>query len=133
MQGSPRAIFEGRVNPAPRPGRRVEPAPRHLKSLDNFKHLSYAPADLALPAPDPLSGVRVRKTSLPVRLALLVAGTTLPLIVFAAVRRWRCTRKREVLSESRMREIRLSGSRARPQGCFAARPRNRPKHSPRAR
>src|SRR5258705_10372952 len=24
--------------------------------------------------------------------------------------RWRCTRKREVLSESRMREIRLSGS-----------------------
>src|SRR6202795_1486020 len=85
MQGSPRAIFEGRVNPAPRPGRRVEPAPRHLKSLDNFKHLSYAPADLAPPAPDPLSGVCVRKTSLPVRLALLVAGTTLPLIVFAAV------------------------------------------------
>ncbi len=27
----------------------------------------------------------MRKTSLPVRLALLVAGTTLPLIVFAAV------------------------------------------------
>jgi two-component sensor histidine kinase len=41
--------------------------------------------DLALPAPDPLSGVGVRKTSLPVRLALLVAGTTLPLIMFAAV------------------------------------------------
>jgi len=30
-------------------------------------------------------GTRVLKTSLPVRLALLVAGTTLPLIVFAAV------------------------------------------------
>ena len=32
-----------------------------------------------------LSGIRVPKPSLPVRLALLVAGTTLPLIVFAAV------------------------------------------------
>jgi two-component sensor histidine kinase len=32
-----------------------------------------------------LSGIRVPKSSLPVRLALLVAGTTLPLIVFAAV------------------------------------------------
>src|ERR1700704_5297639 len=85
MQGSPRAIFEGYVKPVPGPWRRAEPAPRHLKSLDNFKHLSYAPADLALPEPDPSSGVCVRKASLPVRLALLVAGTTLPLIVFAAV------------------------------------------------
>src|SRR5882672_1638983 len=71
--------------PGTAPRRRLEPAPRRLKSLDNFKHLSYAPADLALPAPDPLSGVGVRKTSLPVRLALLVAGTTLPLIIFASV------------------------------------------------
>src|ERR1700694_3067878 len=71
--------------PGTAPRRRVEPAPRRLNSLDNFKHLSYAPVDLALPAPDPLSGVCVRKTSLPVRLALLVAGTTLPLIIFAAV------------------------------------------------
>src|SRR5258708_4943908 len=31
------------------------------------------------------SGTRVRKPSLPVRLALLVAGTTLPLIIFATV------------------------------------------------
>src|ERR1700737_1269268 len=71
--------------PGTAPPRRLEPAPRRLKSLDNFKHLSYAPADLALPAPNPLSGACVRKTSLPVRLALLVAGTTLPLIMFAAV------------------------------------------------
>src|SRR5712675_2268122 len=85
MQGSPRAIFEGLRKSGTAPWRRLEPAPRHLKSLDNFKHLSYAPADLAPPAPDPLSGGCVRKTSLPVRLALLVAGTTLPLIVFAAV------------------------------------------------
>src|SRR5712672_413861 len=85
MPGSSRAMFESRVNPARRPGGRMEPVPRHLKSLDNFKHLSYAPADLAPPAPDPSSGACVRKTSLPVRLALLVAGTTLPLIVFAAV------------------------------------------------
>src|SRR5258708_39520650 len=85
MQGSPRAIFEGLRKSGTAPWRRLEPAPRHLKSLDNFKHLSYAPADLAPPAPDPLSGGCVRKTSLPVRLALLVAGITLPLIVFAAV------------------------------------------------
>ena len=41
--------------------------------------------DLSLLAPDHLRRTRVPKLSLPVRLALLVAGTTLPLIVFAAV------------------------------------------------
>src|SRR6202034_2812620 len=41
--------------------------------------------DLVLSRPIYIFGTRVRKLSLPVRLALLVAGTTLPLIIFAAV------------------------------------------------
>jgi two-component sensor histidine kinase len=39
----------------------------------------------AIIVPTPYSGPRLRKLSLPVRLALLVAGTTLPLIAFATV------------------------------------------------
>ena len=55
---------------------------RTPKSLAEFGRFSYARRRLALP-PMP-SGTCVPKLSLPVRLALLVAGTTLPLIIFAA-------------------------------------------------
>jgi two-component sensor histidine kinase len=53
--------------------------------LANFKRFSYAFPDLAPSRPMHMFGTRVRKLSLPVRLALLVAGTTLPLIIFATV------------------------------------------------
>jgi two-component sensor histidine kinase len=52
--------------------------------LADFRRFSYARNDLALPAPCIDAGTRVPKPSLPARLALLVAGTTLPLILFAA-------------------------------------------------
>jgi two-component sensor histidine kinase len=52
--------------------------------LADFRCFSYARNDLALPAPCIDAGTRVPKPSLPARLALLVAGTTLPLILFAA-------------------------------------------------
>jgi two-component sensor histidine kinase len=50
-----------------------------LKSLAEPRPFSYAPGQLGA---DP--GLVLPKPSLPVRLALLVAGTTLPLIIFAA-------------------------------------------------
>jgi len=50
-----------------------------LISLPEFGRFSYAAAKLGA---DP--GISLPKPSLPVRLALLVAGTTLPLIIFAA-------------------------------------------------
>ena len=55
------------------------PASARLNSLAKLRRLL-----LLLPAVSPRSGIFVPKLSLPVRLALLVAGTTLPLIVFAA-------------------------------------------------
>jgi two-component sensor histidine kinase len=53
--------------------------------LADSGQFSYAAADLALPRPNQTPGTCVPKPSLPVRLALLVAGTALPLIIFAAI------------------------------------------------
>jgi two-component sensor histidine kinase len=53
--------------------------------LANFRRFSYADKWFVAIAPDRLRRTRVPKLSLPVRLALLVAGTTLPLIIFAVV------------------------------------------------
>jgi two-component sensor histidine kinase len=53
--------------------------------LADSRRFSYAPGDFAPPRTILCPGIRVPKLSLPVRLVLLIAGTTLPLIVFAAV------------------------------------------------
>jgi hypothetical protein len=53
--------------------------------LADLGRFSYAPGDFAPPRSIDCPGNRVPKLSLPVRLVLLVAGTTLPLIIFAAV------------------------------------------------
>jgi hypothetical protein len=51
--------------------------------LARCRRFSYAPDRQALSRGMPWAGVGVPKLSLPLRLVLLVAGTTLPLIVFA--------------------------------------------------
>ena len=61
------------------PRRTHAPLGTPTKPLANFRRFSYAPGRFAR-----RSGTSVPKPSLPVRLALLVAGTTLPLIIFAA-------------------------------------------------
>jgi hypothetical protein len=55
------------------------------KILGGFQALLICSRRFCAAAHDPLPGIRVPKLSLPVRLVLLIAGTTLPLIIFAAV------------------------------------------------
>jgi two-component sensor histidine kinase len=53
--------------------------------LADVGRFSYGRGDCAPPRAILCPGIRVPKLSLPVRLVLLIAGTTLPLIIFAAV------------------------------------------------
>src|SRR3954454_119105 len=79
MPPSPTAICEiSGFRDVTKPSR--TPAARLISSkfLGAFNRLSYAPGSCEYP------GQALPKLSLPVRLALLVAGTTLPLILFAA-------------------------------------------------